>query len=269
MSLDAAAVRRYSRQIALPDVGTSGQERICAAEVVLVGVGAAIEAARLYLQAAGCLRVREVTPPLDGTAWLATLRGAAAVLRNDFDMGALGGSPYPPDFDMGTLGGSPYPPDFDMGTLGGSPYPPATASGERSSPTANAFDDDPMLRAAVHLGVPVIAMRVKDGVLDLLSFRHHGPCPHVPLTVPVARAEQDHVVGGQAVLAGTLAAAEALWLLLRPGEPPRARHLRIPVPSGGDTCGGDTHGSDPYTVDIPWAPECLLCGGHGQQADLS
>ena len=74
------------------------------------------------------------------------------------------------------------------------------------------FDDDPMLRAAVRLGVPAVVTRGRDDGVELVSFRRHGPCPHAPLDVP----EQSGVPpqdGAGAVVAGHIAAAEVLVLL--------------------------------------------------------
>src|SRR6185369_15028292 len=51
------------------------------------------------------------------------------------------------------------------------------------------FDDDPMLRAAVRLGVPVVAMRAGPSGADVVSFRRHGPCPHASLDVPARAAD--------------------------------------------------------------------------------
>jgi hypothetical protein len=205
MTLDLAAARRYGKQIALPDFGPIGQERVLAAEVALVGSDLAIETCALYLAGAGVQRFRRIGAegwPGDGAAWEAALEGVALVVRSG-------------------------------------------------------FDDDPMLRAAVRRGVPVVVMRAAGDLVDLLALRRHGPCPHQELDLPARPAAEAPEDGAGAVLAGTLAASEALLLLARPGEPPRARHLRLPL--GGD---------EPTVVEIPWAPECFLCGGSGREVTL-
>ena len=70
MSLTLAQTRRYARQIALPEVGGAGQARLLAARARVAGdAGAqpAVEAARIYLVAAGVGRVLDgATPPDDG-----------------------------------------------------------------------------------------------------------------------------------------------------------------------------------------------------------
>jgi hypothetical protein len=111
-----------------------------------------------------------------------------------------------------------------------------------------------MLRAAVRLGIPVVVMRGGQAGADLVSFRHHGPCPHAALDVPHRLAEPLGEEGGMAVVAGTLAAAEAVWRIARPEEGPRARHLKLALDA------------DPVAQDIPWAPECFLCGGRAPEA---
>ena len=57
--MDVVDVARYARQIALPEIGPEGQERIGAARVAIVGADRAAETAAIYLRAAG---VGEVTP---------------------------------------------------------------------------------------------------------------------------------------------------------------------------------------------------------------
>lgn len=130
------------------------------------------------------------------------------------------------------------------------------------------FEDDPGLRTAVRFGVPFIAMRGDDARAEVLSFRQHGPCPHQELTVPTS-APAEPSQGPGAVVAGTLAAAEALGLLAAPESSPgrtperaheadvvpRARHLRVPL-----------DGAPVLAQEIPWHPECFLCGGQQTEA---
>ncbi len=104
------------------------------------------------------------------------------------------------------------------------------------------FEDDAMLGAAARLGVPVVVARAEPDRVDLLSFPRRDPDPDAELDVRGRPAHAD-ADGATGVLAGTLAAAEALATLLRQDAAPparSARHLRLPVDGG-----------DPLAQDIP------------------
>lgn len=122
------------------------------------------------------------------------------------------------------------------------------------------FDDDPMLRAAVRLGVPVVVLRGRNDGVDVIAFRQHGPCPHTSLEIAERKADPPSEDGAGAVLAGALGACEALWLIARPGEGPRARHLRLAL--GGPY-------EEPVSQEIPWSPECFICGGSAREAVMA
>jgi len=66
MTLDVPAARRYGKQIALPDVGSDGQERLLAAEVALAGTDLTIETSARYLGGAGVGRFRVIAADGDG-----------------------------------------------------------------------------------------------------------------------------------------------------------------------------------------------------------
>jgi pimeloyl-ACP methyl ester carboxylesterase len=230
--MNAATVTRFARQLALPEVGPAGQERLGAARAVIVGDGLAAETTARYLAAAGVGTLRligtaaaaawdaelrgsnpdvaleHLARPADGAAWMEALDGVAIVVRAD-------------------------------------------------------FDDDAMLRAAIRLGVPAVILRGDEDrdAADVVSFRKHGPCPHAPLDVaPVAAIPIPE--GAASVVAGTLAASEALHVLLDKGETParsgRARHLRVPL-----------DGRDATSQEIPWTPECFACGGSGNEMSFA
>ncbi len=102
------------------------------------------------------------------------------------------------------------------------------------------FDDDAMLGAAARLGVPVVVTRAESDRVDLLSFPRRDPDPNAELDIR-ARPANPTADGATGVLAGTLAAAEALATLVRHDATSRtARHLRLPVDGG-----------DPIAQDIP------------------
>ena len=63
MILDDALVERFSRQILLPEVGGRGQERLCAATIVVEGDDLAARVAATLLAAAGPRVVMHAGPP--------------------------------------------------------------------------------------------------------------------------------------------------------------------------------------------------------------
>jgi hypothetical protein len=210
LSLSSAQTQRFSRQIALPEVGAAGQARLLESAVALVRPAAdgspAAELAAEYLLAAGVGRVQAVLPaPSDvgGAHWLDALRGFQAVARFR-------------------------------------------------------FDDDALLRATVRLGLPVVFGRAVPDQIEVVSFRRHGPCPHVVLDVPPRSQSAAEPAATTPLVAG-LVATELLGILLDPKGGPRARILRLPL-AGADQA------RPPQASDIPWAPECFICGGQSQEA---
>jgi len=99
------------------------------------------------------------------------------------------------------------------------------------------FDDDAMLGAAARLGLPVVVARAEPERVDLLAFPRRPPDPQAELDIrarPAGRAV-DGATGATGVLAGTLAAAEALATLVRDDAAATERgkrHLRLPVDGG-------------------------------------
>ena len=93
------------------------------------------------------------------------------------------------------------------------------------------FDDTSMDGVAAQLGLPVIYVRATVAEVDLVSFSGRVPSadawPDVPFKAAEAPAD-----GASAVLAGALAATEALQVLVREAAgpvPPRIMHLRLPL----------------------------------------
>jgi hypothetical protein len=103
------------------------------------------------------------------------------------------------------------------------------------------FDDDAMLGAAARLGLPVVVVRASGELVDLISFPRRAPAPEATLEIAprsATPATDGAEAGAAAILAGALAAAEALTLLARSREttglPANAapRHLRLPLDGG-------------------------------------
>ena len=133
------------------------------------------------------------------------------------------------------------------------------------------FDDDPMLRATVRLGIPAVLLRALDDRVEMLSLREQGPCPHVDLAIPPRRAEGVSA-GATAVVAATVGASEALWLLVRrtdASEPATERRRRKNAPARHLVLSLLPDGGAPRVQEIPWAPECFACGGASVEMVLS
>jgi hypothetical protein len=243
MAMKPESVQRYLRQIALPEVGPAGQERLAAATVALAGQrrrdedgpDVVVEIAARYLAAAGVGSLRLIGA-VDGPGLEASLAASnpdALVTR----------APWPADGPawIDALAG------VDLVLRSG-------------------FDDDAMMRAAVRLGIPAIVARAGAEKAELISFRRQGPCPHAPLDIPRREAAGGAAggaaaAGAAAVVAGTLAAAEAIQTLLAAAgdlSRARARHLALPLDGG-----------EPRAQDIPWSPECFACGGSATEMSFS
>jgi hypothetical protein len=110
------------------------------------------------------------------------------------------------------------------------------------------LDGDALLDAAARLGVPVVIARAEPGGADLVSIGQ-GPASEASSNLPppggqavleaVARPARGGAHGAGGVLAGALAAAEALVSLV-PDSPRPPRRLRLPVDGG-----------DPIAQEIP------------------
>ena len=93
------------------------------------------------------------------------------------------------------------------------------------------FDDMPLDAEAARLGLPVIAVRATGDAVDMVAFSGRVPSPAAQ-PVPFQDAGTPSTNDAAAVLAGTLAAAEALHLIVRESSgpfTPTIRHLRLPL----------------------------------------
>jgi hypothetical protein len=94
------------------------------------------------------------------------------------------------------------------------------------------FDDTPLDGEAARLGLPMIFVRATAEAVDMVSFSGRAPSPDAKPTVPFQAAATPPANEATAVLAGTLAAAEALHVIVRESSgpfAPRIRHLRLPL----------------------------------------
>jgi hypothetical protein len=94
------------------------------------------------------------------------------------------------------------------------------------------FDDTPLDGEAARLGLPVIFVRATPDAVDMVSFSGRVPSPDARAETPFAAAGTPASDDSAAVLAGTLAAAEALQVIVRESTgpfSPRVRHMRLPL----------------------------------------
>ena len=94
------------------------------------------------------------------------------------------------------------------------------------------FDDAPMDGVAARLGLPMIFVRATADAVDMVSFSGRVPSADARAETPFTAAGTPTANDGSAVLAGTLAAAEALQLIVRESSgpfSPRIRHMRLPL----------------------------------------
>jgi hypothetical protein len=94
------------------------------------------------------------------------------------------------------------------------------------------FDDTPLDGEAARLGLPVIFVRATPDAVDMVSFSGRVPSPDARAETPFAAAGTPTSDDSAAVLAGTLAAAEALQVIVRESTgpfSPRVRHMRLPL----------------------------------------
>lgn len=85
--LDDDAIARYARQIVVPGIGASGQEKLLAATVFVSGDARGVAQARLYLEAAG-LRVRDDDPASADVAIVAGTGSVPAPLLSSLASGS-------------------------------------------------------------------------------------------------------------------------------------------------------------------------------------
>jgi hypothetical protein len=93
------------------------------------------------------------------------------------------------------------------------------------------FDDGAMSSIVTSLGLPVIYVRATATEVDMISFSGRVPSADAPPSVPF-KAAAPTTDGAAAILAGTLAATEALHVIVREASgpfPQKIRHLRLPL----------------------------------------
>ena len=251
-----ADLDRYARQIILPGVGASGQARLAAARVLVVGAGGLGAPVLLYLAAAGVGALGVVD---DDTVALSNLQRQVLYGVNDLGRPKVAAAAerlaaLNPDVKLGVFEerlsrgqARERVREYDL-----------VMDGSDSFATRYLVND-----ACVLEGRPLVygALSSFEGQLSLL---HHagGPCyrclfPQPPAPGSVPNCAEAGVLGALPGVLGSLMALEALKLLLGLGAPLSGVLLHF------DGLEAETH-----RVQVARNPACAVCGDAPSIRDL-
>jgi len=220
-------LQRYARQMAMPEFGAAGQEKLRAARVLLIGAGGLGSPAALYLAAAGVGTLgivdadevelsnlhRQLLHATDDIG-RTKVESAAAALR--------GVNPHVRVEPMRERFTAANAPDLARGW-------DAVLDGSDNFPTRYASND-----ACVALGIPNVYGSVWrfEGQVSVFAPHLGGPCyrclnPRAPEPGTVPSCAEAGVLGVMPGLVGTLQALEAIKLITGIGEPLVGRLVHI------------------------------------------
>jgi sulfur-carrier protein adenylyltransferase/sulfurtransferase len=255
-ALSTNEIRRYSRHLLLPEVGTRGQRRLRAGRVLLVGAGGLGSPAALYLAAAGVGTLGLVDAD---TVSISNLQ--RQVLYSTRDVGdpktraaaerlrALNPEIQVREHAVSLASSNAFEilQDYDI-----------IVDGSDNFPTRYLVND-----ACVLLGKADVYGSVYrfEGQVTVFDARH-GPCyrclfPEPPPPEAVPSCAEGGVLGVLPGLVGTLQALEAIKLLLGVGDPLYGRLLLA-----------DGLTTQFRELRIGKDPGCVLCGENATQREL-
>ncbi len=247
-SLSAAELVRYSRHLVLPEVGLSGQRRIAAARILLVGAGGLGSPAALYLAAAGVGTLGLVDFDVVDVSNLQRqiLHGTADVGRSKLESARSRIADLNPHVNLETHE-TRLTSSNALAILGRYDL---VVDGTDNFATRYLTND-----ACVILGKPNVYGSIFrfDGQASVFCtpdgpcYRCLFPAPPPPGLVP--SCAEGGVLGVLPGLVGTIQATEALKLVLGVGESLAGRLLLI-----------DTMTMEFRTVRVPRDPACPACG---------
>jgi adenylyltransferase/sulfurtransferase len=246
--LSASELRRYARQLTLPDVGLDGQRRLKAAKVLVIGVGGLGSPAALYLAAAGVGTLGLVDADAVELSNLhrQVLHGTAAVGTPKLVSAAQRLRDANPEVRL-VLHETRLTSDNALDLIDGYDV---VVDGSDNFPTRYLVND-----ACALLGKPDVygAVHRFEGQAAVF-WAARGPCyrclyrePPPPGLVP--SCAEAGVLGVLPGIVGTLQAAEVIKLILGVGEPLIGRLLAFDVLR--------VRFSD---LSVPKDPGCPLCG---------
>ncbi len=249
-TLDRHQVERYARHILLPQVGLTGQERLAAAKVLVVGAGGLGSPALLYLAAAGVGTIGVVDADVVETSNL-----QRQVVHSDADVGRLKtesaldavarANPHVTvvrhDVRLDSSNALEILRGYDV-----------VLDGTDNFPTRYLVND-----ACVLLGKPHVWGSIYrfDGQVSVW-WAEHGPCyrcvfPDPPPPGAVPSCAEGGVLGVLCAAIGSVQVTETLKLLLGTGEPLLGRLLVH-----------DALAMTWDTLTVRKDPACPVCGEH-------
>ena len=243
-------MKRYSRQVILPEVGEDGQERLLQAKVLIVGLGGLGCPAALYLAAAGVgelglLDFDQVDVTNLQRQVLYTSRDAG---RPKVAIGAQRLRELNPDIEI-----REYPErlsaDNAVGIISQYDY---VIDGTDNFPTRYLVNDACVLARKVNVYGSILRF---EGQVSVLAHAQ-GPCyrclfPTPPRPGDVPNCAEAGVFGVLPGLIGTAQATEALKLILGIGEPMIGRLLLL-----------NALDMQWQTMQVKRAADCPICGDH-------
>ena len=225
--LSADESQRYARQIALPEIGVGGQERLRAGRVLLIGAGGLGSPAALYLAAAGVGTLGIVDPDEVELSNLhrQILHGSADLGRAKVDSAVERLARINPHVRVEPIRGRFTAANALELAHGWD----VVVDGCDNFPTRYASND-----ACVALGIPNVYGSVWrfEGQVSVFAPHRGGPCyrcvnPRAPAAGAVPSCAEAGVLGVMPGLIGTLQALEAIKLLTGVGDPMIGRLLHV------------------------------------------
>jgi len=238
---------RYARQLALPEIGAEGQERLREAAVLVIGAGGLGSPALFYLAAAGVGRIGIVEDDVIDVSNLnrQILYTSADVGRSKARVAAERLAALNPELRLEV---------YERRFAG----PEAVDLVRRYDVLVDASDNFSTRalanRAAVAAGRPLVHGSVRQFEGQLAVFNHEGgPCYHCLFPrppkddpTPADRA----ILGAVAGVIGSLMAVETIKLILKVGEPLSGRLLLF-----------DALEASFRVLRVEKNPDCPVCGG--------
>ena len=248
--LSRAELERYRRNALVPQVGVTGQQRVRAARVLLVGAGGLGSPAALYLAAAGTGTLGVVDDDVVDVSNLQrqVVHTTAAVGAPKADSAAAAVRALNPDVEV-VIHRERLTAANALGLLEGWDV---VVDGSDNFPTRYLVND-----ACVMLGLPlvhgaVLGLNGQVGVFDAARgpcYRCLHPAPPPPGSVP--SCAQAGVLGVLPGVIGSMQAAEALKLVIGGARPLIGRLVLL-----------DVWGGSVRELTVSRNPACPVCGEH-------